>query len=401
MPNRPLQPPATLPPRKPTRSAPGRGRRALFRLGAIFVTLVSSCAIGELGLRLCGYTRSYINPGGSFHEYHPLVGTRGKPNFSGRFRQADFDILVCHDALGFRRQEPHPELPEPKRDIYVLGDSFVWGYGVGQNDIFTNRLSVLMPGYRVHNFGLTGSGTVEQYTLFKHYVYEHLRPGDTVVLAFYGNDFGDNVGRSPDRIHAAIEDGRIVLVPPPPPSRWADIKSKLKDISCLFNLVTCCIDRYKVSGARVVSTDRAYRPTPTAAQIRAATSDAHPQVIITRHYLGELKRACDGKQARLLVAYVPGQSELGEDDISSTEDLTPPENPAYRRAFFRSAQALQIETLDLLPALLRAKQAEPGRRLTFAHDFHWQEHGHAVAAQAISAAILRDDGTAVASTVRH
>ena len=179
--------------------------------------------------------------------------------------------------MGFRRQEVYPDLPKPTKDLYVLGDSFVWGYGVGQNEIFTNHLSRLLPGWRVHNCGLAGSGTVEQYILFRHYVYESLRPGDTVVLAFFGNDFGDNIGRFEDRVHGAIRNGQIVLVQPPPPSRWVGLKHKLKDWSCLFNLVTYCIDRYRSSGTNAAGPDRLHRKAPTPEEIRQALAEDSPR----------------------------------------------------------------------------------------------------------------------------
>ena len=365
----------------PPKQALSRGRVAAFRLGAVLFALSAACAIAEVGLRAFGYTRSYTNPGGSFHEPHPLVGSRGKPNFCGRLRQRDFDVVIRHNELGFRQQETYPEMTAAKHDAYILGDSFVWGYGVGQDDAFSNRLSRLLPDRRVHNFGLAGSGTVEQYLIFRHYVYDALRPGDTVVLAFFGNDFGDNVGRFDDRVHAAVEGGEIKLVYPPPPSAWLRVKSKLKDVSALFNLAAFCIDRAWTPSAVTV---RAQRNSPALEKIAKDTSDDSPQVKITRHFLAELKHDCDSRQVRLIVAYVPGQSELGEDDVSSTEDLAPAENPAYRAAFFRIAAALGLETLDLLPDMLAAKRADAARRLTFEHDFHWNPHGHEIAARTIA-----------------
>ena len=47
---------------------PSRLRRILFPLTALTLALVLACGIGELGLRICGYGRSYTNPMGSFFE---------------------------------------------------------------------------------------------------------------------------------------------------------------------------------------------------------------------------------------------------------------------------------------------------------------------------------------------
>jgi len=360
-------------------------RRIFFPLAAMSLALIATCLCGEIGLRLCGYNRSYLNPIGSFHWPDPVTGCRGKPNFTGRFRTRDFDVVVSQDELGFRRREEHPGLPHMQHDLYVLGDSFVWGYGVGQQEVFTNQMEPLLPGYRVHNLGLIGAGTVEEYTLFKTYVYDHLRPGDQVLLALFGNDFGDNVGRYLDeRLHATIDaDGKITLVPPRAGTFANQLKSEFKDWSCLFNLVTYCIDRYRDSGSHTQDTTKATRIVPSTEAIVKATSDDSAEVRITRHFLAELKKACDEKQAKFTVAYIPGEAELGEDDIMSTGDLSPPEELAYRQAFERITKSLNITTIDLLPAMLDAKRTKRFERLSFPHDFHWNAAGHTVAAEAI------------------
>ena len=100
----------------------------------------------------------------------------------------------------------------------MLGDSFVWGYGIGQRDLLSNQMARML-GCQVHNCGLIGAGTVEEYMIFQKHVASRLRPGDTLVLVFFGNDFGDNVGKHlRGRTYAKIENGQIVIVPPAAPS---------------------------------------------------------------------------------------------------------------------------------------------------------------------------------------
>ena len=173
---------------------------------ALFLSLFAAIAIVEIGLRLCGFGHNYAYPMGSFFEPDSELGCHGKPNFVGRFRRADFDVTVEHDENGFRRGEPIAAT-DP-REVYVLGDSFVWGYGIGQHDLLTNQMATLL-GRRVHNCGLIGAGTVEEYMIFQKHVAPRLRPGDTVLLVFFGNDFGDNVGKHlRGRTYAKIKNGR-------------------------------------------------------------------------------------------------------------------------------------------------------------------------------------------------
>jgi lysophospholipase L1-like esterase len=351
------------------------------------LALVTACGVVELGLRICGYGHNYTNPMGSFFEPDSELGCRGKANFVGRFHRTDFDVVVEHDANGFRRNEL-PIDPAARHDVYVLGDSFVWGYGVGQHDLLTNQMQRRLGGWRVHNLGLIGAGTVEEYLLFQRHVVDRLRPGDTVVLVFFNNDFGDNVGlHSSGRIYATIDNGQVHVVPPAPSSTMRQWKNWMKDTSYLFNLVTYCTDCFKQKRSLKTLGDRATRPLPSPEQIRADMCDSGPALQITRHYMSELKNACRAKRVRFLAAYVPGQAELGEDDVTSTSDLSLPEEIASRQAFDRLVRDLAIDAVDLMPSMVAAKRTGRFDRMTFTHDFHWTAAGHAIAAETIAAAI--------------
>jgi hypothetical protein len=361
-------------------------RRILFSLAALGISVITTCAVVELGLRCCGYGRNYTNPMGSFFEPDSELGCHGKPNFVGRFRRVDFDVLVEHDENGCRRTEA--PIAAARHDIYVLGDSFVWGYGVGQGDLFTNQIQRQLADQQVHNLGLIGAGTVQEYLMFRKYVAAKLKPGDTVVLVFFGNDFGDNIGQhEKGRIYAKIDGGQVCLVPPEPPTTFRQLKNGLKDASYLFNLVSYCADRIKDIRATKMFGVRETRPLPSPAQIKADSSDDGPAVRITRHYVSELRNACRAKGVRFLAVNVPGQAELGEDDVTSTSDLCLGEEIAYRQAFERMVHDLGIETGDLMGPMLAAKRSGRFDRLTFPHDFHWNAAGHTLAAEVIAAAL--------------
>lgn len=352
-------------------------RWVLVRMLVVDCSIVLACVLGEIGLRCAGYNRAYVNPIASFHENHPLVGWRGRPNFVGRFRRPEFDVLVAHDELGFRRHE-HQQPPERCRHkVIVLGDSFTWGWGVDQGEVFTDQMNLLMPGYSVENFGLIASGTVQQFAMFEAYVRERLYPGDTVVVAFFSNDFGDSTNPNHGRqLHAELRDGRVCLVPPQPPTaeRW---KNKAKQYSYLFNLAAYCWDQC------ILPRDA---PFPTDISM---LGDQAPSVVVTRHFLDEFRRACAEKHARFVVAYIPGQGELGES--LGDADRCRQSEEVVRRTFFQCAESLGIESIDLLPSFLEAKRAGRFERLTFRLDEHWNAAGHILAAEAIAQYILYRD----------
>ena len=60
-----------------------------------------------------------------------------------------------------------------------------------------------------------------------------------------------------------------------------------------------------------------------------------------------------------------------------------PAEPTYGRM----VRDLDIESIDLMPAMVAAKRSRRFPRMTFTHDFHWNSAGHTIAAEVLAAAI--------------
>lgn len=94
----------------------------------------------------------------SFFDYDPLLGWRNRPLQKGYFQTSESISYVSINAKGLRGKEYPYERTEKKR-ILVLGDSFVWGYGVEEKDRFTEKLEALFTGrVEVINAGVPGYG---------------------------------------------------------------------------------------------------------------------------------------------------------------------------------------------------------------------------------------------------
>jgi lysophospholipase L1-like esterase len=364
-------------------------RKTVFRLLALGLSFTLACGVAEVGLRIAGYGRSYVSPFRSFHVRDPVLGWRGKPSFTGRMVQRDFDVQVTHDEHGFR-QPAHATTPsEGQRNVYVLGDSFIWGWGVGQGQVVTDHLQSRLPGVRVHNLGLCASGTAQQYVLFQERLYPQLRPGDTVLVGFFVNDYGDNVGRNePGCLYATLQKGDVHLVPP-------------DGTACdLFNLLTYAWDRGKLVFDAWKGEARSSAPPSSQSDLPAEDFTAYaesPEVQITKYYLGEFRKACAERQAEFLVAYIPSPGELGEDAAHPDYQPRPEQLSRERQALLRYTEGEGIPTLDLLPPFLRAKERGQCQRVTFPHDMHWNAAGHAVAAEIIAAFLTARDEARLAA----
>ena len=228
----------------------------LLRLSLLAASIVCGLLIAELGLRVAGYSPAFINAMGSFHHPNPVTGHRGTPNFRGRFKTPQFDVMIVHDAAGFRQQEFQNRPPPVRHRLAVFGDSFVWGWGVEQGEVFTDQLSRGLPEWRVENFGINSTGTVAQYELFAAECRDQLHAGDVVLLTFYGNDFADNVIGTR---HAAIVDGQVETQPMTNGLKtgW---KRSLQESSYLFNYVSYVINRWQLRTAHPLPPKRSRSP---------------------------------------------------------------------------------------------------------------------------------------------
>ena len=395
-------------------------RIRVFRALALGLSLVTGLLAAEIGLRGAGYSPAYVNAMGSFHLGNEISGHRGKPNFRSRFKTPEFDVLIVHDAAGFRRQEFQVPESSAKHRLFVFGDSFVWGWGVQQGEVFTDQISRHMPRWHVENLGINGTGTVAQYALFASECRQRLSRGDTVLLSFFGNDFRENLEGTR---RAVFVDGQVVMLPVAAPleSGW---KGTLQESSYLFNYFSYVVNRWQLqrrvrraerqaeelaaeSAAR--HTRQVVRSAPSAAPAEPSqqpqplaqgepstataepplTGDAAAQIAVARHVLAQWKNDCQERHARFLVAYVPGASELEPGDAS----VVPAHETAHRRAFMSCADDLGIETIDLLPAMLAAKRAAGSDHLVIPRDGHWTAAGHQIVADII-AARLADASTA-------
>ena len=89
----------------PSPPGPRGGRRLLFAVLAILLSLLATAVIGEGVLRLAGYSPANVNPLKSFHEFDPVIGWRGRKLYTARFKRPDFDVVIAQNAAGFRKQE--------------------------------------------------------------------------------------------------------------------------------------------------------------------------------------------------------------------------------------------------------------------------------------------------------
>ncbi len=115
-----------------------------------------------------------------------------KPNLDVKFE----DVNVKTNSFGLRGPEITKEKPADVYRIAMMGDSFVFGWGVDEDKIFTRVLETELNKINklndkraeVLNFGVPGYSTFQEVALFQEKAV-NFNP-DAVIVYFVENDFG-------------------------------------------------------------------------------------------------------------------------------------------------------------------------------------------------------------------
>ena len=103
-------------------------------------------------------------------EYHPMVGYKFIPGLKARIPHEAGGYLLRTNESGFRSEiEFVKERIPGKKRILFFGDSFTAGDGVSNKFRFTDLIQEIIPGVESYNFGLPGSGTDQQYLMFREF----------------------------------------------------------------------------------------------------------------------------------------------------------------------------------------------------------------------------------------
>ena len=101
-------------------------------------------------------------------QYDPVFGYRFIPGLKARIPHGGGGYLVRVNDAGFRcRPRGGGEQPAGHVRVLLFGDSFTAGDGVSNTHRYGDVLEQLVPGLEVYNFGLSGTGTDQQYLVFR------------------------------------------------------------------------------------------------------------------------------------------------------------------------------------------------------------------------------------------
>ena len=163
-----------------------RKRNRVFLAITLVGTFLVCLLIIEVAIRILD-PQSDLRRKDLFFQYEPFIGVEGIPNKKGAFANSYFKTTVTHNNEGFRDINHGKKNAQNKFRVIVLGDSFTWGHGVENDQIYMKILEEHNPSIETINMGGPGGdpqGELKVYTS-RGVEYEH----DAVLVGFFiGND---------------------------------------------------------------------------------------------------------------------------------------------------------------------------------------------------------------------
>jgi len=346
-------------------------RRVAFVLAALIAAIVLLEAAVRIAIPLAEVPDALY----SFYRSDPELGWTGKPGVRLRFRRAEFDTVVEHDPAGWRRPDPAPPA-DPTRRVLFLGDSFTWGWGVSQGELFTDALQRGVRGrVAVINRGAAAYGTGQEYLVMqRELAAQHY---DDVVLMFFANDLPENEdGHRGQRPLFHLTDHRLEGPAGPAAPLMGPVSQFLKDHShaylYLYDKVRTLLKRARSSEPVVPDDDRP--------DIDFRTLPAYDVTVGLLAAMNELARQ---HGARFFVVYVPSPADVTDRAAHSASIRA---IPAMLEDVCRREH---IPLINLAPAFnVRAQQGTP---LLYPIDQRWTPAGHRLAAEVLMASSIFED----------
>ena len=139
---------------------------------------------------------------------HPRFGWWHKPGSTLVTKKSsggsEYSFEMSFNSDGTRSNAPAIEANANTRlaksySVWVFGDSYLEGYGVNDEVVFSSLLQAINPGLKIKNFAAGGFGNAHALLQLKELKRQGLNPPDAIIIG-YGDYYLDRNVASPERM---------------------------------------------------------------------------------------------------------------------------------------------------------------------------------------------------------
>jgi hypothetical protein len=347
----------------------------------VIISLFLALALGEFVLRVVGVDRvkfqekprmGWVNvPENVWVEHHLVLGWYSQKNKTAVLESKNFSKTKIHtNAAGFRGTRDYtPQKSEGMIRIAVLGDSFVFGFGVQDGEAFPALLESQDKTREVLNLGVPGYG-IDQIYLSYQEIARKYHP-DVVLIGIFPEGFWRCTRSFTDSGHvkpyfSLSSSEKLVLHNVPVPSPFSLNTNQFPSIL------------EQSPAQKVLEQSVLYRLAKKpilklAKNMRLIDPNNAEEWMIGRAILSQLIDAVRADKAVPVLVLMPSQ-----DWAQSTRKTS------LERSILRFSDREKVGLINLKPVFNDAVAKDSLEVYYIKDDWHWTAQGHALAARTIT-----------------
>lgn len=327
--------------------------------------------------------------------FEPDLGYKMPPDLDVRLEgHPDYSFGVRSNPLIFKGVGFRDDGLDKEAYAVAIGDSFVWGYGVEESDVWTEVLEARL-NKDISNLGMPGFSALQYGIMLRKYGLA-LKPKIVLIGFFTGNDYGDSLsfqewrdahsGKGLYTYFADKEKKKDNLREEAPKRKLSRLLQK-KSALYRFLREIDFKDSFKARQRtlKIKGGELQFDVKMVMNNINGGDADNFAKGWeITRGSLKDIKRICLENSVVLFVVLIPSKEEVYSDYIAEKLDFTGEEKNKILAHYLNAKEFCGengVESIDLLPEF--KKRANAGEKLYFTHDGHWNKEGHLLAASIV------------------
>lgn len=362
-----------------------RKKQLFFATIIVLASLFSTLILSEFILR---FRRNSIKQNAHFDpgmiKYDGYLGWELTPNWKGRHKHHDFDVMYSTNQYGFRGNFDEKEGQTDHR-YAVVGDSFTFSYGVNDNETFVHLLNSEKSNGDIYlNFGIPGYSTDQEYLMIKERVF-YFSPDMILLVVYLVNDLFDNELPFPLQANHAkpyfeLTSNGLTLKNTPVPFKN---KPKVQGQKDLTKIVLG--DEFPSNSAMVRYLGRfelfrllrlSLYKTPDIS-LRFQDRFKQPLQLFTE-IIEQIREECIRRKIKLRLVLMPGKSFIDRPGSPSEQY-----QDYLRGKIVDSKEKMKVDVIDLAILLKRRYQKHSGRWF-HPHEGHLTPEGHRVVAEILA-----------------
>lgn len=311
--------------------------------------------------------------GKNLNQFDSLLGWRHFPNVRVTHQMPGYSCEYEINAKGIRSRKNYSyNKPHNMRRIVLIGDSFTFGHGVGEQDRYSDKLEEKFKNTEVINMGTSGYSTAQQYLFLKTEGMKY--EPDLVIVGLYITNIRRNLDSISRPRFKVINDSLELSNYPLHQIDSLTVSDDENETTAVDNFIVRYSRFIQFINDKINYVEKRLDPLPEY-------EDGNEGWTLLKSLLLEIRKTAAGAGSKTLIVLIPHHSYYGG-NMSKYASRHPFEQMK------KFSDEHDYFFIDLLPLFEKYAVKKNWKDLVIEGDGHWNAKGHEMASDSIFQFIL-------------